>query len=209
MPAWKGIIDQMQSQREKSNELRFELLNYQYGYIAWCIGNNQKDEASGYLKLAEDNLQRLESEKFNLSRISGYKAAFYGFHIGLNIFSAPFIGPKSVASAKLAISLDPDDFFGYIQTGNVQFHAPALFGGSKQEALRNYLKAKVLMEKDTIAIRDDWNYLSLLTSIAENYKVLNDDAHAKLVYQEILKAEPDFKWVRDELYPKLLKNLKQ
>ena len=147
MPAWKGIIDQMQSQREKSNELRFELLNYQYGYIAWCIGNNKKDEASDYLKLAEDNLQRLESEKFNLSRISGYKAAFYGFHIGLNIFSAPFIGPKSVASAKLAISLDPDDFFGYIQTGNVQFHAPALFGGSKQEALTNYLKAKVLMEK--------------------------------------------------------------
>ena len=107
------------------------------------------------------------------------------------------------------ISLDPNDFFGYIQAGNVQFHAPPLFGGSKQEALTNYLKAKVLMEKDTITMRDDWNYLSLLSSIAENYKAINDNAHAKLVYEEILKIEPDFKWVRDELYPKLLKNLKQ
>ncbi len=209
MPAWKVIVDQLQNKKEKSNDQVLELINYQYGYIGWCLGTNRKDEASDYLKLAEASLKFLELQKFNLAKVNGYKSAFYGFHIGLNIFSAPFIGPKSVASAKLAISLDPNDFFGYIQAGNVQFHAPPLFGGSKQEALTNYLKAKVLMEKDTITMRDDWNYLSLLSSIAENYKAINDNAHAKLVYEEILKIEPDFKWVRDELYPKLLKNLKQ
>ena len=65
------------------------------------------------------------------------------------------------------------------------------------------------MEKNSKELPDDWNYLSLLISIAETYEVLNDDAHAKLVYEEILNTEPDFKWVRDELYPKLLKKLKQ
>lgn len=204
MPVWKSIIDQLQNQQEKSNEQRLELVNFQYGYIAWCIGNNHKNEAADYLKMAEENLRKLESERFALSKVYGYKSAFYGFHIGLNIFSAPFIGPKSVASAKEAIATDPDDYFGYIQSGNVQFHAPAMFGGSKPEALKSYLKAKALMENNVGGFREDWNYLSLLTSIAKSYEVMNDDVHTKLIYEEILKVEPDFKWVRDELYPELI-----
>jgi len=208
MPRWKVIIDQIETKAEKSNELLIELVNYQYGYIAWCIGTNHKDEAQNYLRRAEENLKLLENRRFALSKVYGYKSAFYGFHIGLNIFSAPFIGPKSMASAKQALTTDPDDFFGYIQMGNVQFHAPSMFGGSKQEALKNYLKAKVLMEKNIPDFAKDWNYISLLSSIAQAYEQTDDLVRAKLIYEEILKYEPRFTWVRDELYPKLLKRLK-
>ena len=208
MPVWKVIIDQLESKPGKNNQLLLETVNYQYGYIAWCIGTNHKNEALFYLKKAEENLKLLELVKFEPSTIYGYKSAFYGYHIGLSLFSAPFLGPKSSASAKLAISTDPDGFFGYIQMGNVQFHAPSLMGGSKSEALKNYLKAKTLMEKSEPGIRDNWNYLSLLTSIAKTYEILNDYTHAKLIYEDILKYEPNFKLVRDELYPRLLMKLK-
>lgn len=208
MPVWKYIIDQLEGKPEKSDDLLMELVNYQYGYVAWAIGNNHKDEAFVYLRHAEDNLKVLEEKKFKISRVYGYKSAFYGFHIGLNFFSAPFIGPKSASAAKLAIGSDPDDFFGYIQMGNVQFHAPSLMGGSKSEALKNYLKARALMESSDPELGDDWNYLSLLTSIAKTYEVLNDPGNAKIIYEEILKKEPKFKWVRDELYPQLLRKLK-
>ncbi len=209
MLVWKGIIDQLQDTPQKGDTLVLELINYQYGYIGWCIGKNNKDEAQEYLKLVEGNLKSLETRKFASSKIAGYKSALYGFRIGLNPFTAPFIGPKSSACAKEAVALDPQDFFGYIQLANVQFHAPALVGGSKQEALKNYLKAKALMEKNNQAeVREDWNYLGLMISISKTYEEMNNYEQAKLIYEEILKTEPQFKWVRDELYPQLLKKLK-
>jgi tetratricopeptide (TPR) repeat protein len=207
MPAWKVLIDQLSNNSETDDVQLHELLNYQYGYIAWCLGNNRKDEAAAYLKLAEKNLKLLELRKFNPSRVNGYKAAFYGFRIGLSMFSAPFLGPKSAACAKQSILLGPDDPFGYIQSGNVQMHTPALMGGSKTEALRLFLTAKILMEKNGEGNRGDWNYLSLLTSVAKAYDSTGDYPKAKLIYEEILRFEPGFKWVRDELYPQLLKKI--
>ena len=86
-------------------------------------------------------------------------------------------------------------------------YPPSILGGSKSEALKNYLKAKKLMESKAQELSDDWNYLSLLVSIAKTYELLNDNRNAKLVYEEILRSEPQFKWVRDELYPRLIKKL--
>jgi len=205
MDIWKGVVDQLNSQAGKSNEQLLELLNFQYGYIGWCLTNNRKDEALDYLKSAESNIKILELEKFGLSLVNAYKAAFYGYRIALNKFSAPFIGPKSSACANWAIELDPYEPFGYIQLGNVKFHSPSLMGGSKVEAIGYYLKARAMMEKKNNEIRGDWNYLSLLVTIAKGYESINDNIKAKLVYEEILKFEPGFTWVKDELYPQLLK----
>ncbi len=207
MPVWKSLIDQLNSKSDKSNELLLELVNYQYGYIGWCLEKNRKDEALDYLKLADENVKRLESLKFELSLVNAYKAAFYGYHIALSKFSAPFIGPKSSDCAKRAVQLDPNQPFGYIQLGNVKFHSPSLMGGSKTEAFVYYLKAKTMMEKNGTQIRGDWNYLSLLVTIAQAYIATNNLASAKLMYEEILKFEPEFTWVRDDLYPQLLKKM--
>jgi len=207
MPVWKSLIDQLNNKSDKSNELLLELINYQYGYIGWCLERDRKDEALDYLKLADVNVKRLESAKFELSLINAYKAAFYGYHIALSKFSAPFIGPKSSDCAKLAVQLDPNQPFGYIQLGNVKLHSPSLMGGSKSEALVYYLKARTMMEKNGAQIRGDWNYLSLLVTIARAYVATNDLEKAKLMYEEILKFEPGFIWVRDDLYPQLLKKM--
>ena len=207
MLVWKSTIDKINSSPGKSNEVIIELLNYQYGYIGWCLGNDRKDEAVIYLKLAEENVKLLEGKKFELSLINGYKSALYGFRIALNKFSAPFIGPKSSDCAKLAVQLDPNQPFGYIQLGNVKLHSPSLMGGSKSEALVYYLKARTMMEKNGAQIRGDWNYLSLLVTIARAYVATNNLAKAKLMYEEILKFEPGFIWVKDDLYPQLLKKM--
>lgn len=208
MKDWKIAIDQLSSKEIKSNDLLIELVNYQYGYIGWCIGNNRKDDALAYLKLSENNIKILEKNKFQPSMINAYKAALYGYQIGLSNFMAPFIGPKSIDCAKRAVQLDPNNAFAYIQLGNVKLHAPALMGGSKTEAIMFFLTAKTLMEKNGAQIHDDWNYLSLMVSIAKAYTLSNDYANAKKMYEEVLKFEPDFKWVKDELYPQLLKKIK-
>lgn len=205
MSHWKKTIDEMNQQNPKSNDQRIELLNYQYGYIAWCIGNKKYKMAETYIELGEKSIQILEKKGSYASTINAYKSAFYGYRIGLNLLKAPFIGPKSVECAKLSIRQDPNNPYGYIQYANSQFYMPSVFGGSKKIALDYYTKAENLMERNRQKVIGDWNYLSLLSMIAKTYTELKDINQAKLYYEKILKIEPDYLWVKNELYPELLK----
>ncbi len=208
MNRWKQTIDHMNLQKTKSNDFRLELLNYQYGYIGWCIGKKKYKMAESYIELGEKNIQVLEKMNSYASLVNSYKSAFYGYRIGINILKAPFIGPKSVDCAKLAMKQDTNNPYGYIQYANSQFYMPAAFGGSKKLALDYYLKAKNLLERNPKEAIEDWNYLSLLSMIARAYTELNDFKQAKTCYEKILKIEPDFLWVKNELYPELLKKMK-
>jgi tetratricopeptide (TPR) repeat protein len=208
MYKWKTIIDEMDRIQNKSNDLIMDLLNYQYGYIGWCIGNNRNKLAEEYIELGQKNIQILEKKNFKISMVNSYKSAFYGFRIGLNMFQAPFIGTKSIDCAKLAIKQDNKNPYGYIQYGNTEYYMPAMFGGSKNVALEYYEKAAKLMESNPVQAKDDWNYLTLLTTIARAYSELKYYNSAKLIYEKILRIEPRFLWVKNELYPDLLKKIK-
>lgn len=205
MQQWKLVMNQMQEQTHKSSDFLVELVNYQYGYIGWCLGNNKEKEAKVNLELAEENLEKLENLKADASTINAYKSAFYGFRIGLSTLKAPFIGPKSVHHAELAIRQDKTNPMGYIQYGNSQFYMPSVFGGSKKEAVEYYIKALKLMEKDSAYLVQNWNYLSLLTQIAQAYQKMENFDEAEYYYQKTLKAEPRFSYVKNELYPEFLK----
>lgn len=207
MKEWKNLIDQIDTVKNKNNSLILELVNYQYGYIAWCIGNKKNDEAEEYLNLAEKNIEFLEQEKYNLSMVNAYKSAFYGYRIGLNTWLAPFIGTKSSDCAKLAMKLDENNPYGYIQYANIQFYMPAIFGGSKSDALKYYLKAKKLMEKNSGFIKEDWNYISLLTSIGKVYWAMGDLQTTKVFFEKIMQITSQYDWVKKEMYPQLLKEI--
>lgn len=207
MYQWKSIIDRMNSLPVKSDELLLELVDYQYGYIGYCLGFEKKEEARTYLNSAQKNLNILENNKDYLSVINAYKSAFYGFRIGLNPITAPVNGLKSIDCAKNAIKLDPGHYLGYVQQGNIQFYMPSTFGGSKKEALQHYLKARELLEKEPGFITGNWNYLSLLVVIGQTYTYLKDYSSAQKVYEFILRTEPGFTYIRDDLYPKLLKQM--
>jgi tetratricopeptide (TPR) repeat protein len=208
MDQWKNVIDRIDKIPDKDDELLTELLNYQYGYIGYCIGFNKKEEARKYLAIAYRNVEILDKKKYNPSLVTAFKAAFYGFRIGLNPVSAPVNGYKSIDCAKRALKLNPAHYFAYVQYGNMKFYMPSALGGSKKEALVYYLKAKELFEKNPDSVKENWNYLNLLVVIGQTYTYLNDYSSAKKVYENILKAEPGFTYVRDELYPKLLKKMK-
>jgi tetratricopeptide (TPR) repeat protein len=208
MTKWKAVIDDMNGQKNKDNDFIMELINYQYGYIAWCIGNDKNDLAEQYLTLAENQLALLEKKAYKLYLVNSYKAAFYGYRIGLNKLKAPFLGPKSINCAELSMKLDKNNPYGYIQYGNAQYHMPAVFGGSKVVALEYFNKAQSLMELSKDELKFDWNYLSLLTNIAMANSAIGNYNKAKAYYEKILKLEPNFLWVKNELYPELLKKIK-
>jgi len=207
MELWKSIIDSMDAVQGKSNDMLLELINYQYGYVGYCIGFNRQEEAGSYLYLALKNIEYLEKENYESSTIYAYKSAFYGFKIILNKLCAPIIGLKSIEAARSSIELDKENYLGYVQLGNIEFYMPSAFGGSKKEALEFYLKAREIIEKKPENIHENWNYLSLLVVIGQSHYYLNEYDSAKSVYDRILELEPGFLYVKNELYPQLLKKM--
>ena len=208
MLKWKKTIDAMQAGKDKTSPFLLELVNFQYGYIGWCIGSDRKDEASKYLEIAENNLEILEKRSYKVSYLNSYKSAFYGFHIGLSVLKAPFIGPKSVSAAELAMKQDSTNPYGFIQYANSQYYMPAAFGGSKTLAIRYYQKAEKIMKSNPAFLKEDWNYLSLLSIIGKAMEETGNLRSARQYYERILKLEPNFLWVKNELYPNLLKKIK-
>ena len=206
---WKNVLDDMHQQKNKSNDFKLELLNYAYGYIGWCIAKKNYTLAKQYLEMGDVNLLALEKLAYKPSWTNSYKSAFYGFRIGLSMIKAPILGPKSVACANLAMKQDVKNPYGFIQYANIQYYMPPVFGGSKSEALNYYLMAQKIMEGDPVQIKENWNYLNLLTMIAQTYTQLNDFQSAKAYFVKILNIEPNFLWVKNKLYPNCLKKINQ
>jgi len=204
MSKWKYTIEQY---RPVSNNEKLELLNYLYGYIAYCIGNKKNDEAKKYLQQAQLLINDLEKNKYRMSELYAYKSAVIGFNIGLAPYKAPLLGKESQTFAEKSVAIDSTNYLGYIQLGNIAFYTPAVFGGSKKKAILYYLKALKLMEKNPENLKNNWNYLNLLATLINAYYEQEQYKLAEKYCQITLKVEPNFDWVKNHLYPKVLKKL--
>lgn len=204
MLAWKNQLDSIKA---PTNEQKLSLVNYHYGYIAYCIDQEKDEEAENYLKKAEALLDELEKQQYELSMINAYKSAFVGFSIGISPYKAPFVGPESIEFANKSVALDTANYFGYIQLGNIAFYIPSMFGGSKTDAVKYYLKALSLMEKNPSLIKNNWNYLNLLATIINAYYEIGDYKKAKMYCSKTMAIEPNFDWVKKVLCPKKFKKL--
>lgn len=205
MKRWKYAMDSIDAVQKKTDKELLDLVNYQYGYVAWCIGENHLDDARRYLEKATDNVEWLEKKKYNESMLYAYKSAFIGFEIGLAKYKAPIIGMKSIEYAKKSVSIDNSNAFGYLQLGNIYFYMPKVFGGSKSEAMGYYLKSLKMMESGNEYKTTNWNYLNLLVNIISGYMEMRQSYESKKYCIKALTVEPRFDWVKNELYPQVLK----
>ncbi len=204
MHRWKAVLDGYAGRSNLSLGDQLEYLEYLYGYIAWCVGNDRDDEASGHLDEAFEIADYLESKSYSLSNIYAYKAAFYGYKIGLAPYKAPFYGPKSKSYAQKAIDTDSKNPLAYTQLANMQFYMPPAFGGSKEEAIKYYQIALAFLETEKKTERN-WNYLSLLATMGQAYEKIGNLSKAKSVYVKALETDSRFKWVKNELLPNIEK----
>jgi tetratricopeptide (TPR) repeat protein len=201
MQSWKKRIDLLEKQTKKTHQQRLDLVNYQYGYIGWCVDQGKKKEARDYIEKAEAHLEYLESVKYKLSDNYAYRAGFIGFEIGLAKHKAPFIGQKSMDYAEKAVKTNKKGIMGHIQLGNIEFYMPAAFGGSKDKAIKHYLGALQIMEANPSYTINNWNYLNLLSILITAYNETNQKEKAKYYCQKARKIEPKFKWINKDLCP--------
>lgn len=198
MVAWKAHMD---SYKANNNEQKLNLVNYQYGYIAYCIDQDKDDEAEKYLAKAETLLAELEKQQYKISMVNAYKSAFVGFKIGLSPYKAPFIGQESLDFANKAVAQDSTNYFAYVQLGNIAFYTPAIFGGSKTDAMKHYLKAFELIETNPNLHTNNWNYLNLLATIINAYYEMGKNEKAKTYCIKTKAIETNFDWVNNIICP--------
>ncbi len=206
IPQWKGIIQVLEARENTTNADKLELINYQYGYISYCIRHKQKETAEKYMVSVKKYIKQLEKQKYKLAILYAYKAALIGFKIGISPYKAPFLGSESSEYANKSVVLDTNNVLGYVQLGNIAYHKPGIFGGSKQEALTQYLHALALMEQAPEQLTNNWNYLHLLLSIIKTYDAQEKWALAQQYCEKALKLEPNFKEVK-ELYAQILQQI--
>jgi tetratricopeptide (TPR) repeat protein len=202
MTIWKSVIDSLQVEKELGKltvDQKWELLNYQYGYVAWAISKKKtmKHEAEAYLDVAKENLSELVEANGKTSLSNAYNAAFVAYEIGITPIKAPFIGLKCMKYGETALKQDSLNHFALIQYGNIMNYMPAAFGGSKDKALLYYKKAKEVMRGDDSLYKENWLYMNLILTIADIYKNKKDYESTKQYYLEALELEPGYKFVEE------------
>jgi tetratricopeptide (TPR) repeat protein len=207
MDLWKEIMEQMERKAAggKDFTLLYELTEAQYGYIGYCISMKKKKEAGRVLDEAEAQAQLLLEEGVEIPRVYSLIGAFYGYRVSLQPIRAPHFGKKSEEANNQALKHGPGEPQAWLEKGNIAFYKPAMFGGSKKEAVPYYEKAVRLFEESPGRTNRNWIYLNCLAGLGLAYEETDQPEKAGKVYKKLLGMEPDFKWVRDELYPQYLK----
>lgn len=204
MDEWRDVISEMESVPDDA--CREKLVEYYYGYTGYLIGLERKTEAARCIERAEKLIAEwLADEPENPSALA-FEGVFTAFRIPLNKIKAPVLGPRSMKLIKRAYRADADDVQALSAMGSMLYHAPAIFGGDREEGIR-YIERAVRKIEESGGAAGDWYYLSLLVMLAQFTEVQRGPEAAAALYEKILAAEPGFTWVRDELYPQLKSKL--
>lgn len=203
MDPWPGWIDEMEREFARSQEpaVLYDILIAHYGYVAWLIGIDRHERAKEYLDNGRDHLEELERYSGYRSIAESMRGAFLAYEIGMNRSKAVWLGPRSMKHINRAVELDAQNPIAWMEKGNAEYHMPRIFGGSYTKAAEYYRKAIGLFESNGSDLQCNWRYLNALAWLAQSYDKAGEEQRAQATYQKILDAEPDFEWVRDELYP--------
>jgi len=204
MYKWGTVIHTIETYNPPATiDQKLELIDYYYGYIGYLISKKQYETAEKLLIKGEKMVDQVLKVSPKNATAYSYKGSFIGYRIGISKFKAVYLGSESSDNVNKAYELDPHNVQAIIDKGNILYYSPKIFGGDKEEALKFYLKGakQIEINKGTY---QNWTYLNLLTIIALAYEKTDQPKLAKLTYEKILRQEPNFYWVKVDLYPKFL-----
>lgn len=204
MDNWVPVMQQMEAANPASLEEKLELLNYYYGYTGYMVGIKKAKEAVPYIEKGEKLIEQILRVSPDNASALAYKGSFLGFKIANSKIKAVTLGPEAMKAINKAYQIDPSNIQALADKGNMLYYAPSVFGGDKKLSLQFFEKGISIMESKR-QTKENWFYLYLLVSLARRQEENGMRDQALATYRKILRIEPGFQWVRDELYPDLLK----
>jgi tetratricopeptide (TPR) repeat protein len=204
MPRWERTLQEMEIRyrTHAGHALLADILLAQYGLTGYYLGVEQKDKAGHQIDKAMERLQELDNAGGHQALVYALSSAFTAFRIGLRPIRAMQLGPRSYRLLEQALEADPSHPQVWIEKGNSAFFTPSMFGGNKKEAIEHYKKAISLLERE-MPNNYRWLYLSTLVSLANAYEITGQANKAIQTLEKALAFEPRFRWVKEEMLPKL------
>ncbi|GAB4417740.1 MAG: hypothetical protein OHK0039_28460 [Bacteroidia bacterium] len=202
---WRQGIDILTRAYEtsKSRDALYELALAEYGFIGWCLSSEDCPDLGARLDRTQTYIERLIALEPAAGRGPAMLGALLAMRMGLNPAKAIYLGPRSSSLIAEALEKAPQDPATWVEMGNLRYHAPAIFGGSKTEAVRCFARAVALFDAQPALRRDNWLYLHSLAWLGQAYEATGQRAAALDTYRRALAFAPNFSWVRDELLPAL------
>lgn len=200
MKEWVPVIEKMESEHNPTIDRRLELIGYYYGYIGYLIPAGERSVAKKYIDKGNKQLEYILGSSPDNAPATSLKGSFIAFRFAINKLRAAVSGMESKRLIEKGYKLDPHNVTTISEMANLLYYAPVLFGRDREKAVRLYETAARKMELEGIS-EANWFYLHLLTAIARHYDNEGMNNEADAAYRKILDAEPQFIWVKDELYP--------
>jgi tetratricopeptide (TPR) repeat protein len=128
--------------------------------------------------------------------------------ISNNWANAITLGPKSSGILSKALGVAPKNPRVLLQNGVSKYNTPEFFGGSKKEAIKFFQHAIEAFR--TVAAADslspDWGFEETYAWLGISYTDKNEKDNAREAYNDALKINPEFGWVKYNLLPALDQN---
>ncbi|MFC2152854.1 tetratricopeptide repeat protein [Bacteroidota bacterium] len=182
-----------------------ELAKSQYGYMGFLIDRREFEKAKLILPDTEKHINNLLDYNDDWADVHGLKAGIYGFKIILYPNYVILNGPKGKGYLNKAKSLNEITPSVLVEMANYKYHTPSILGGDIDEAIQYYQYAIKLFEL-TKQSKNNWQYINTTVWLAISLDKIGKSSEAKKVLQKLLVQEPDFDWVKNDLYPKILRN---
>ena len=207
LTSWKiansALMAQFNSSKHMGLELAYETILAEYGMIGYCLASESCKDVDDRIDHAQEMLEDLLEDYPKWSEGHAFLGALIAMEIGRSPAKAIYLGPGSSRHIEKAIDLNANNPSGWVEMGNMRFHAPALFGGDKKEAIICFKKAIELFDKQLALRKDNWLYLHAWVWLAKAYEETGDKEMAVKTYENLLIHEPRFMWVKNELLPQI------
>jgi len=162
-----------------------------------------------YYQPAMDKANKLISTKKYQSEGKSLLAAIYMMKIANSPMAAVTLSSKIYDLLDDAEKANPQNPVTFIIRGEMKYNTPKIFGGSYEDAVKNFNKAVSICEQypDSELVDTKWGYLESLAWLGRAYKMIENYDAAKFVYQKALSIQPDFGWVKYVLLPEVQKKM--
>ncbi|RPJ64071.1 MAG: hypothetical protein EHM12_00690 [Dehalococcoidia bacterium] len=202
----KGIAEQEEIYKiGRRSEDIYVLILSKYGFISFLIGRKIEYDIMALIISAEADVGVLATDEKFSARATAFKGGLIAMRMNLNPLKAITLGMKSLRLIEESIEADQNNTVGLVEMGNARFHMPSLAGGSHKEAVLCFSQAVNLFETEKDDSRCSWYYLHALVWLARSHESTGNVAEAKRIYEKLLSIEPEFQWVKLELYPEFIK----
>ena len=200
MDLWGKYLAHVDKQKNLSGDELLRAVNYDYGYIAWLIDEQRRDEAIKRMKIYESRIELLaQDDEQDEADIYVYRASLAAFNWLLNKLKLN-MARQAIQYTDKAIEANGTNPRALSLLGNAQFNNPF---GSNKDAAKTLLLGIEMFEKYGENV-NNWNYTATRLSLVQCYEKLGQTDKAVDYARRILKDSPDFVYLRDVYLPQLL-----